>query len=61
MGVSRVEQLSDNVKALNVVLSASHRATLDTISAPEFSTLHTLFTPASRQHDVFGGTAVRGW
>ncbi|MES2524592.1 MAG: aldo/keto reductase [Gemmatimonadota bacterium] len=62
MGVSRAEQVSDNVAALDVVLSPEHRAVLDAVSAhasPRF--LYGLFTPALRQHAVFGGSTVQAW
>jgi aryl-alcohol dehydrogenase-like predicted oxidoreductase len=61
MGVSRVEQVTDNMAALDVVLSAAHRAALDSISAPEPRMLYSLFTPAMRQHAVFGGSTVSAW
>jgi aryl-alcohol dehydrogenase-like predicted oxidoreductase len=59
MGVSRAEQVSDNAAALDVVLSEDHRAALDAASAPEPKMLYGLFTPALRQHVVFGGSTVR--
>ena len=61
MGVSRVEQVTDNVAALDVVLSDAHRAALDSISAPEQRMLYSLFTPGLRQRVVFGGSKVSGW
>ncbi|MFZ6643349.1 aldo/keto reductase [Undibacterium sp. TC4M20W] len=61
MGVSRMEQVSANVAALEVVLSAEHRKVLDEISAPEQKMLYSLFTPLLRQHAVFGGSTVRTW
>lgn len=61
LGASRAEQVSDNAAALRVTLSAQHRAKLDAISAPEARMLYGLFTPALRQHAVFGGSAVRAW
>ncbi len=59
MGVSRAEQVADNIAALEVVLSAEHRAALDTVSAGDVRMLYTLFTPSLRQHVVFGGETVR--
>ena len=59
MGVSRVAQISDNVAALDIVLSADHRAALDAVSASEQKMLYSLFTPILRQHAVFGGSSVR--
>jgi aryl-alcohol dehydrogenase-like predicted oxidoreductase len=61
MGVSRVEQVADNIAALDLVLSAEHRAALDAASAPEPRMLYSLFTPAVRQHAVFGGSTVAPW
>lgn len=61
MGVSRAEQVPDNAAALDVALSPGHRAMLDAVSAPDPRMLYSLFTPALRQHAVFGGSAVRPW
>ena len=58
MGVSRAEQVADNAAALDIVLSAEHRAALDALSAPADPRLYILFTPALRQHAVFGGSSV---
>jgi hypothetical protein len=59
MGVSRAEQVPDNVAALGVTLSAEHRAALDAVSAGDGRMLYGLFTPAVRRQVVFGGAAVR--
>ena len=59
MGVSRVEQALDNVAALDVTLSAEHRAALDAASEPDGRMLYSLFTPALRQRAVFGGSHVK--
>ena len=61
LGVSRVEQLTENVAALGIVLSPAQRAALDTASARSQKNLYGLFTPGIRQHAVFGGSTVRGW
>ena len=61
MGVSRAEQVADNAAALDIELSAAHRAALDAVSQPEPRMLYRLFTPAVRQQAVFGGSAVKGW
>lgn len=61
IGVSRVEQVADNIAALDVVLSPEHRAALEAASAPAEAKLHGLFTPAMRQRVTFGGASVRGW
>ena len=59
MGVSRSEQVTDNAAALDIVLSAEHRAALDAVSAPaDPRMLYSLFTPALRQQVVFGGSSV---
>lgn len=58
MGVSRVEQMADNVAALDLMLSDDHRATLDAVSATDPRMLYSLFTPATRQNAVFGGSSV---
>jgi aryl-alcohol dehydrogenase-like predicted oxidoreductase len=61
MGVSKVEQLLDNITALDLNLSAAHLAALDEASAPARRMLYSLFTPAVRQQAVFGGSPVRSW
>ena len=61
MGVSKVEQLRDNIAALDIRLSGEHLAALDATSAPTQKMLYGLFTPSTRQHAVFGGSAVRAW
>ncbi len=61
MGVSRVEQVADNIAALDVVLSPDHREALDAVSAPDMKMLYSLFTPNMRKYAVFGGKSVAGW
>jgi len=62
LGVSRAEQVPDNAVALDLTLSPEHRATLDAVSAPsDPRMLYGLFTPALRQHVIFGGGSVRSW
>lgn len=61
LGVSRVQQLTDNIAALDLVLSDGQRAALDEISAPTPRMLYGLFTPSARQHAVFGGSLVAPW
>ncbi len=59
MGVSRAEQVKDNAFALDIVLTAEHRAALDTVSvSADPRMLYSLFTPALRQNAVFGGSSV---
>jgi aryl-alcohol dehydrogenase-like predicted oxidoreductase len=61
LGVSGAAQLTENVAALDIVLSDGQRAALDAASAGEGSTLYSLFLPAMREQVVFGGSTVRGW
>jgi aryl-alcohol dehydrogenase-like predicted oxidoreductase len=61
MGVSRVDQVADNIAALDVELSAGHRSALDRASEPDHRMLYSLFTPSMRQHAVFGGSSVTPW
>ena len=61
LGVSRVEQLKNNVAALDIVLTPDQRAKLDASSAMEPSMMHSLFSTQVRQHAVFGGSSVRAW
>lgn len=61
MGVSRVEQLTDNIAALQVTLSQEQLRTLDAASAPDRGLIYSLFDASARQHVVFGGETVRGW
>jgi aryl-alcohol dehydrogenase-like predicted oxidoreductase len=59
MGVSRADQVTDNVAALGVTLSPDHRAALDAVSGGNLSFLYGLFAPAVRNQVVFGGGDVR--
>ena len=61
MGVSKVQQVRDNIAAMDIRLSDEHLAALDAASAPIQKMLYGLFTPPMRQHAVFGGSAVRAW
>ena len=62
MGVSRAEQVTENAAALGIVLSEEHRAALDAVSAPADPRMfYSLFTPAVRQHVIFGGCPVDSW
>jgi len=59
MGVSRAEQVIESASALDIVLSAEHRAALDAVSSPlNLRMLYSLFTPALCEHVVFGGHSV---
>ena len=59
MGVSRAQQVQDNIAALDLTLSPEHRTALDEVSQGEPRMLYSLFTPSLRQHAVFGGSPVR--
>ncbi|WP_426169242.1 aldo/keto reductase [Sandarakinorhabdus sp. DWP1-3-1] len=58
MGVSRVEQVHDNIAATDLRLSAADLAALDAASAPQQAMLYGLFTAPMRKAVVFGGSAV---
>ncbi len=59
MGVSKIEQLQNNIAALEIQLSQPHLAELDQASATPQKMLYSLFTPPVRQHAVLGGSSVR--
>ncbi len=59
IGVSRPEQVVDNIAALNVVLTPEDHVELNDISASDKQILYNLFTPKMRQHAVFGGSTVK--
>lgn len=61
MGVSKVEQIADNVTALDIVLTDKHLAKLNSVSAPDQRMLYRLFTPDLQQQAVFGGSSVNAW
>ncbi|GJD96143.1 aldo/keto reductase [Methylobacterium iners] len=58
MGVSRAEQVTDNVTALGLVLSAEHAAALDAVSGGGENLLYALSRPPLRNQVVFGGADV---
>jgi len=58
MGVSNLKQMNDNISALDVALSSGHLAALDQISRGEQRMLYGLFTPALREHAVFGNPVL---
>ena len=58
VGVSRVSQLEDNIKAVALDLSSSHLAALDAASRPDLPMLYGLFSDEMRRQVVYGGAAV---
>lgn len=58
MGVSRADQITDNVGALGLSLPADVSATLDSVSGEGGRFLYGLFQPAARNQMVFGGADV---
>ena len=58
IGVSRIEQMADNVAAPDVHLSPEHLAALEAATAPAEPSLYDLFRPAVRRHVTFGGASV---
>ncbi|WP_043364367.1 aldo/keto reductase [Belnapia sp. F-4-1] len=60
IGVSRAEQVADNVAALGVSLAPDQLKALDTVSRGDQKFLYALFQPAVRNQVVFGGADVRG-
>lgn len=58
MGVSRAEQVTDNVGALELSLPSEAIATLDAASSEGGKFLYNLFRPAARNQLVFGGANV---
>lgn len=59
MGVSRPEQIDDNVASLGIVLPSEHRTALDAASGGNRAFLYGLFEPATRNQIVFGGAEVQ--
>ncbi|MFC3127467.1 aldo/keto reductase [Pseudoroseomonas globiformis] len=60
MGVSRAEQVADNVSALGLDLPPEQLGALDAASGGDQKFLYGLFQPAVRNQVVFGGADVRG-
>lgn len=60
MGVSRAEQVTDNVAALSLNLAPAHWEALDAASRGDQKFLYGLFQPGVRNQIVFGGADVRG-
>ncbi|WP_338664432.1 aldo/keto reductase [Pararoseomonas sp. SCSIO 73927] len=60
MGVSRAEQVADNVAALGLGLAPDKREALDAASGGGQTFLYGLLQPGVRNQVVFGGADVRG-
>ncbi len=60
LGASKLEQLHDQLAALNLQLSADELTRLEEGTALEGGAMDRFFTAAMRPA-VFGGTTVRGW
>ncbi len=58
MGVSRADQVTDNVGALGLALPSEAKAALDSASGEGGKFLYGLFHPAARNQMVFGGADV---
>jgi aryl-alcohol dehydrogenase-like predicted oxidoreductase len=58
IGVSRADQVTDNVSALQLQLSEKHLAALDAVSGEGGKFLYGLFQPQARNEIVFGGAHV---
>ena len=58
MGVSRADQVTDNIGALSLSLPSKAIAALDTASGEGGRFLYGLFQPAARNQMVFGGADV---
>ncbi|GAA0732024.1 aldo/keto reductase [Sphingomonas japonica] len=58
MGVSRADQVTDNVGALNLSLPAEAQAALGSASGEGGRFLYELFRPSARNQMVFGGANV---
>ena len=59
LGVSKVEQLSDNLAALDLKLDGEHLKALDAVSLGEPRSLYGFGRPPMRDHVVYGGASVR--
>ena len=59
VGVSRVEQLHDNLASLDIGFTPEQLRTLNEVSAPEPTFPYNIFTPEINQ-SIFGGFGVQG-
>lgn len=60
LGVSKLEQLRDNLSSLEIRLTPEQLHTLDAVSAPEPTFPDGIFSAEVNQM-IFGGKTVRGW
>jgi len=60
LGASKLEQLHDNLAALDLSLSAEQLQTLNEISALDPAHPYMIFT-AETNRMIFGGASVQGW
>jgi aryl-alcohol dehydrogenase-like predicted oxidoreductase len=60
MGVSRADQVTNNVAALGLDLAPQHSKALDAASGGDQKFLYGLFQPGLRNRVVFGGADIRG-
>ncbi|WP_428395785.1 aldo/keto reductase [Lichenicoccus sp.] len=61
LGVSKVEQLQDNLAALDLTLGEEHAKALGAVSSGEPRMLYALSRPPMRQNAVFSGSEVRSF
>jgi len=61
MGASRVEQVRDNIAALDIQFRPEQLHALAEASAPESTFPYAIFTPEMNRGAVFGGVSVQGW
>ena len=61
MGASRVEQVADNIAALDIQFRPDQLQALAAASVPEPAFPYAIFTPEMNRGAVFGGASVRGW
>jgi aryl-alcohol dehydrogenase-like predicted oxidoreductase len=60
LGASSVDQLADNLAALDITFTANQLDRLNTASAPEPTFPYPIFEPAVNR-SIFGGYDVEGW
>jgi aryl-alcohol dehydrogenase-like predicted oxidoreductase len=60
LGASKLEQVHDNVRSLDISFTAEQHHSLNEVSKPEMINPYMVFTDQVNQ-SIFGGTTVRGW